>query len=88
MMQVIDEAYLKEIAAMPDGFSRLLQMQREYLERAETAEAIAKACIREVKPLRKRNRKLLDALSREIDARRELQRELIALAAFREGKDG
>lgn len=83
MMQVIDEAYLRQIAALPDGFTRLLRMQCELLERAETAESIAKACIREIEPLRRQRDDLRAALNHEVQVRRdqrvELQAEIDAL---------
>lgn len=77
-MQVIDEDYIAGIAALPDGNRRLLDLFTGALERADTAEAIAKCTVAQIQPLKKRVDQLLDANNRLVFEKRDLRTELQA----------
>lgn len=77
-MQVIDEDYIAGIAALPDGNRRLLDLFTGVLERADTAEQIAKCTVAQIQPLKKRVDQLLDANNRLVFEKRDLRTELQA----------
>jgi len=78
MMHVIDRAYIGGILDLPDGAERLERWIRALIEERDTAERIAKACIKEVEPLRQRRDELLAVLAHETQVRRDQRIELQA----------
>ena len=85
MMQVIDEDYIRGIAELPDGWTRLKDWFGSMMQQRDDAQAIALMCVRQTKDLKRQNRDLQAANTREVHARRdqriELQAELDAAYA-------
>lgn len=86
MMQVIDQGYLRAMVALPDGYERLERWVHSLIAERETAEAIAKACVRDIQPLRRQVEHLQAANSQLVLDRRDLRTEMQAEidAAFAE----
>lgn len=78
MIQVIDEEYIGEIMALPNGAERMTRWVGEMISRAENAEAVAQACIEQVKPLRRQNEDLQTANTALVFAKRDLRTEMQA----------
>jgi|GEM_PF-1341755 len=76
MIQALDKPYLQAVAALPDGWDRIVAMLHGLADDRETAQAIAKATVAQIEPLKRRCDELLAANNREVDARRALRREL------------
>jgi hypothetical protein len=76
MMQVIDEDYIRNVFALPDGPTRLLGMITGLMNERDTAQEIARAAANNVKPLVRQNSDLLNANNRLVFEKRDLQRKL------------
>lgn len=78
MMQVIDQDYLREMVALPDGFARLERWVHGLIEDRDTSEQIAKCVVAQVAPLKRRVVSLLEANNRLVFDKRDVRVELEA----------
>lgn len=94
MMQIIDERYVQAIIDLPDGARRITEWVHGLIGERDTADAVAKACVDQIAPLKRQCADVRSALNHEIQVRRdqriELQAEIDAayaeLDAWRRGE--
>ncbi len=84
MIQVIDEAYLRRMTELPDGWRRLLDWTSALLQERDDARMIAQAVVRDAEPARRQQLALQAANTELVQRLRDLRFEMQAETAFAE----